>query len=251
LFGLWVSDVKVLKDAFTAISTIIDDPTFNMGAEGIRIRAMDPSRVAMVDFEMRKTVFEEYASSENLKVRLDINDLLKLLKRAEREEPVELVLDEETARLKILIRGGYARTFDMPTLGFAEEDELPTPKISFNAKLTLKTEDLCRMLEDVALVSDHVQIEARDDGLLMNTKGELRGVDIELKKGDILLEAEVKESSKTIYSLDYLSDIVKAAAPTSDLVTLELSTGMPVRLDFKQRHDGKLVYYLAPRIEVE
>jgi hypothetical protein len=44
---------------------------------------------------------------------------------------------------------------------------------------------------------------------------------------------------------------VKAAVATSDIVTLEFSNDMPVRLDFKQTYDGTLVYYLAPRIEVE
>ena len=85
----------------------------------------------------------------------------------------------------------------------------------------------------------------------MNAKGDLMGVNIELKKGsDPLLESHVKELSKSTSSLSYLSDIVKAAAPTSDVVTLEFSTGMPVRLDFKQRHDGKLVYYLAPPLKL-
>ena len=46
-----MADAKVLKDAFTAISTILDEATFNIGAEGISLRAMDPSRVAMVDLK--------------------------------------------------------------------------------------------------------------------------------------------------------------------------------------------------------
>ena len=66
-----------------------------------------------------------------------------------------------------------------------------------------------------------------------------------------MLEVGVKERSKTTLSLSYLSDIVKAAAPTSDIATLEFSTDMPLRLDFEQHRDGKLVYYLAPRVEVE
>jgi len=65
------------------------------------------------------------------------------------------------------------------------------------------------------------------------------------------LQVQVKEPSTAVFSLSYLVDIVKAAGTTSDVVTLALSTDMPVRLEFKQPHEGKLVYYLAPRIEVE
>jgi proliferating cell nuclear antigen len=62
---------------------------------------------------------------------------------------------------------------------------------------------------------------------------------------------ETTEPSKSTFPLSYLSEIVKAAAATSDIVTLEFSTDMPVRLNFKQTYDGTLVYFLAPRIEVE
>ena len=78
------------------------------------------------------------------------------------------------------------------------------------------------------------------------------GATIEMKKGsDALLDLETKENSKATFSLSYLSEIVKAAAATSDIVTLEFSSDMPIKLDFKQQKEGKLSFFLAPRIEVE
>ena len=64
MFKIRVSDAKLVRDAVTAISTLIDEGTFNVDSDGIRLRSMDPSRVAMVDFAMQKTVFDEYASDE-------------------------------------------------------------------------------------------------------------------------------------------------------------------------------------------
>ena len=60
-----------------------------------------------------------------------------------------------------------------------------------------------------------------------------------------------KEPSKATFSLSYLSEIVKAAVPTSEIVAMEFSTDMPIKLDFQQEKEGKLKFYLAPRIEVE
>jgi proliferating cell nuclear antigen len=78
------------------------------------------------------------------------------------------------------------------------------------------------------------------------------GALIELKKGsDTLLDLETKEPSKATFSLSYLSEIIKTAAATSDIATLEFSSDMPVRLDFHQAKEGKLTFYLAPRIESE
>ena len=251
MFSAKISGARLLRDIFAAISTLVDEAIFNASPDGIRLRAMDPSRVAMVDFAMNKTAFDEYISSENVKIGINVGDVLKLLKRAGRDESVELVLDEETGHLKVIIRGKYTRTFDVPTLELTEE-EIPTPRITFNAKVTLTTDGLRHALEDISLVSDYVRIETDGEKVLMNARGDLMGASIELKKGsDALLSLEAKEPSKATFSLSYLSEIVKAAAATSDVVTIEFSTDMPIRLDFKQPYDGKLIYYLAPRIEVE
>jgi proliferating cell nuclear antigen len=65
------------------------------------------------------------------------------------------------------------------------------------------------------------------------------------------LEIETKEPSKATYSLSYLSEIIKTAAASSEIATLEFSNDMPIRIDFQQPKEGKLTFYLAPRIEVE
>jgi len=251
LFKLSILDVKLLRDVFTAISTLIDEGTFNISPEGIKLRSMDPSRVAMVDFSMQKSAFDEYVADQDAKVCVNLSELLKLLKRAKRDETLEIRLDESASQLIVVIRGKYTRTFRMPTLEVSEE-EVPTPNVTFNAKVTLTTDGLKQSLEDVALVSDHVRIETDGEKFLMSAKGDIMGADIELQKGsDALLSLEVKEPSKATYPLSYLSDIVKAASATSEVVDLEFSTDMPIRLDFKQPYDGTLIYYLAPRIEVE
>jgi len=248
VFRVKVADAKLLRDMITAISTLIDEATFDITTEGIKLRAMDPSRVAMVDFAWPKTVFDEYVCSEAMKMCINISEMLKLLRRAGKDESVELSLDEKTGRLQMTIRGKYVRTFNMPTLE-AMEEEVPTPKIAFNVRIKTTTEGLRQAIEDASLVSDHVRVEVDQEKMLMRATGDLMGATIELKKGSDALEA--REPSRATFSLSYLSEIVKAAVATSDIATIEFSTDMPVRLDFQQPKEGKLTFYLAPRIEVE
>ena len=251
MFGVRVDDARLLKDMITAISTLLDEATFDLSPDGIKLRSMDPSRVAMVDFEWPKTVFDEYTCSEAMKMCINVSELLKLLKRAGRGESAELSLDEKTARLRVKISGKYVRTFNMPTLE-AMEEEVPTPKVTFNVKAEVTTDGLHQAIEDALLVSDHVRIEVDKEMMVMRATGDLMGAIIELKSGgDALLGLEAKEASKATYSLSYLSEIVKAAAALSEIVTVEFSTDMPIKLDFKQQREGKLTFYLAPRIEVE
>ncbi|WGM89638.1 MAG: proliferating cell nuclear antigen (pcna) [Candidatus Bathyarchaeota archaeon] len=251
MFKAKMADAKFLKDMMGAISILVDEATFDVTPEGIKLRAMDPSRVAMVDFEWPKTVFDEYSCVEPMKMCINISEMLKLLRRTGKDESVELSLDEKTGKLKISIKGNYSRTFHMPTLE-AMDEEVPTPKVTFNVCAKTTTQGLREAIEDASLVSDHVRIEADNDKMIMTAAGDIMGAKIEFATGsDVLLEMKAKEASKATFSLSYLSEIVKAAVPTSEIVVIEFSTDMPIQLDFKQEKEGSLKFFLAPRIEVE
>jgi proliferating cell nuclear antigen len=251
MFKLKVADAKFLRDMITSISILVDEATFKLDSEGMKLRAMDPSRVAMIDFEWPKTVFEEYECTEPAKMCINITELLKLLKRAGKDEVVGLSLDEKTGRLQVAISGKYSRNFTMPTLE-ASEEEVPTPKLTFNVKIKATTEGLSQAIEDAQLVSDHVKLEADPEKLVFNAAGDLMGATITIQKGnDTLLDLEATQPSKATFSLSYLTEIIKAASATSDIATLEFSSDMPVKLDFQQVKGGKLTFYLAPRIETE
>jgi len=139
----------------------------------------------------------------------------------------------------------------MPTLETTEES-VPTPKVTFNVRVKVTTEALRQAIEDASLVSDHVRIEVDNEKMVMHTTGSFMAATIELDRGsDALLDLEVKKPSNATFSLNYLTDIIQAAAPTSEIVSMEFSSDMPLLLDFQQPNEGKLTFYLAPRIEID
>jgi len=249
MFALKVADAKKFRDMLTAASTIIDEATFNLDPNGVKMRGMDPSRIAMVDLELPSSVFEKYECTSTLKLCVNVNEFLKFLKRVGKDESLELVLNEATGRLQIKIAGKYTREFNMPTLA-ASEEEIPAPKLAFNVSAKVSAGELGAAIEDAELVSDHVQLEADEDKLVLNASGELLGATIVLEKGsDSLMELNVKEPSKATFNLFHLVSIIKAAAATASIVVVEFSTDMPVKLDFQQEKGERLVFFLAPRIE--
>ncbi len=251
MFKLKTSDSKLLQNMFQAIAILTDEATFNITPENIQLRTMDPSRVAMIDFQWPKTVFEEYQCDQPQKLCINIAELLKLLRRTSKDETIELTLTSETPRLNITITGKYTRTFNMPTLE-PQEEETPTPKITFKTTAKTTTDGLRQAIEDAQLVSDHVRIEATSEQLTLQATGDLMGATITLRKGnDALLDLQTQEPAKATFSLSYLAEIIKAASATSEVATLQFANDMPIRLDFHQPKEGNLTFYLAPRIEVE
>lgn len=254
-------DSKRLKDYVNAIAVLVDEASFKIEPAVMKLRAMDPSRVVMVDFELPKTAFIEYDCSVAEKFCVNLTELGKLIKRTgtykagkgAMSEEIELSKGETSDKLKIVITGRYARTFTLSTLQPSEE-EIPTPQLLFNVRAKIATSTLTQAIDDAQIVSDHVRIESDPEQLILNAAGDLMGAVITIKKDSDaqLFELEVKEPSKATYSLSYLAEIMKAALATSDLATIEYSTDMLIKVDFMQPiPETKLTYFLAPRIETE
>jgi proliferating cell nuclear antigen len=62
-----------------------------------------------------------------------------------------------------------------------------------------------------------------------------------------MVDFALKRDCKSMFPLDYLSDMLKAANSETDL-TLKLKENAPVELNY-HIGEAKLRYFLAPRIE--
>lgn len=246
-----LSNAKIWKNILDAVSTLIDEADFNFDENGIKLRSMDPSHVAMVDLDWQKSAFEDYSCSKPTKARISIKGMLKLLKRVKSDENLEIVFDDETKKINLTLKGKITKKFVIPTLE-PGGGEAPTPKLTFDSKIKILSRTLKEVLDDIQAVSDNVKLETTMEKFVLQAIGELSSATIEIEKGnESLLELDVKAPSKAAFNLSYLTEIVKAGASTSDLLSLEFSTNKPIKLEFELPGQGKLSYYLAPRIESE
>jgi proliferating cell nuclear antigen len=255
-------DSERLRDMVTALSVLVNEATLVFSSEGIQMRAMDPSRVAMVDYFLPKQDIPEYACEETQKICLNIGELLKLLKRAGKDkkgvtDQVQLISADSTnlnVKLQVIITGTYSRAFTMPLLEPSQE-EIPTPKLTYNVKATMKTSTLCLAIEDAEIVSDHLKISAKDnENLRLDASGDISGANITIPKSDDgLLDLLVNDApQKSTYSISYLNEVSKAAQKIAEKVVVEFSSDIPIKLVFQTpKTDMLLTYYLAPRIETD
>ncbi len=247
-FRVKLADATDWRNMLTAVSALVDEAVFNADSEGVKVKAMDPSHVALVDLEWKSTAFEEYVCDKPVSVGINLREMLKLLRRTGSDESLDLSFDEEAAKLVLKLSGKYVRTFSMSTLDLVGE-EIPSVKVAFNAKARITTACLSRTVEDAATVSDNIKFEAKAEGFNMKASGDLGSFTVELnKETEALVDLQVKEESSATYSLNFLSEIVKAASTTSETVSIEFSSNIPLKLDFELLQ-GKLQYLIAPYIE--
>ena len=250
LFEVEVSRIDPFRSLVKALSVIVEEGTFTMNEAQLKLLAMDPSHVAMVDFELPGTFFDSYRCEGEPKLSINIKEFLRFLDRVDRDEQVRIVLNTEKARLVIHCkRGGHSRRFEMPILEPLDE-EVPQPKIFFKAKARVTTDALRMAIRDASLVSEHVRVEVEGDLFKVNAEGDMGSSFSEwTRDSDDLLELKADEDSSATFTLSYLSDIASAAGANSEVATPELSTDMPIKMEF-EISQGRLVYYLAPCIGV-
>jgi len=250
LFEVEVSRIDPFRSLVKALSVIVEEGTFVMNEAQMKLLAMDPSHVAMVDFELPGEFFDAYKCEGEPKLSINIKEFLRFLDRVDRDEQVRIVLNEDKARLVIHCkRGGHSRRFEMPILEPLDE-EVPQPKIFFKGKVRITSDALRMAIRDANLVSEHVKVEMEEGLLKINAEGDMGSSFSEwLSDSDDVLELKVDEDSNATFTLSYLQDIANAAGANSEVVTIELSTDMPIKMDF-EIPTGRLVYYLAPCIGV-
>ncbi len=250
MYEVEISRIEPFRNLVKALSVIVEEGTFQMDEAQMKLLAMDPSHVAMVDFELPREFFDKYTCEGEPKLTLNIGEFLKFLDRVDKDEQVTIKLEEDQARLVIRCkRGGHSRRFVMPILEPLDE-EVPQPKIFFKASTRILSSSLRRAIRDASLVSEHVKMEVDSESFTISATGDMGSAQsIWEKASDELLSLNVEESSSATFTLSYLQDIVGAVMASSEVATLELSTDMPIKMNF-ELPQGRLIYYLAPCIGV-
>jgi len=241
MFEATINDTKSFRNSIEAIAALIDEGTFHIDSSGMKLRAMDPSQIALVDFELPAKAFEKFKCEKPITLGVDFAELSKITRRSRPEDKIDITID---TRLRLVFRGETRREF---TTSIIETTGNPPkePKIEFQAEVKLTPNVIKDALKDAELISNHVALRL-EKGFHVKSEGDTGSVDIEFPE-DRLLSLNVKVPAKSMFSLEYLNNILKAAEIPS-VVGLSLKTDAPLKVEYSIG-DGRVIYYLAPRIE--
>lgn len=237
---------EVLRELIDVVSTLVDEVKLNVGKSGIAVKAVDPAHVAMVDLALEKGAFEEYKGDES-ELGIDINKIREVLKLARAGEIISMDHDEDKNRLVMSVGNIVRRMSLVDTAGMSDPK---VPNLELPAKLAVRTDELRQGIRASESVSDHIALISSPDGFEMISEGDTDSVNLKLPK-DLLEELDCKETVRSLFPLDYFSNMIKAVS-TAESITMHLGNDYPVRMEFEiASGKGGVKYLLAPRIESE
>ncbi|WP_440952733.1 DNA polymerase sliding clamp [Methanococcoides sp. FTZ1] len=237
-------DAYLLKDSIETLSVLVDEARFRISPEGIAVRAVDPANVAMVSFDLATEAFDEF-SADDCELGLDLSRVSDILAVADRDDKVQMELNEDTKKLMIQI-GGFSYTLSLldPSTIRAEPR---IPQLDLPAEIVLNGKDLQKAVKAAEKISDHMLLGVEGEDFFMEAEGDTDRVKLTMSR-DQLIDIKPNDT-RSLFSLDYLSDIIKPASKSNE-VTLHLGRDFPIKINFSIANGaGTIGYLLAPRIE--
>jgi proliferating cell nuclear antigen len=235
---------EILKEVVEAASLLIDEGKFSIGQDEISLKAVDPAHIALIELGFSTTAFDVFNASP-MELGVNLDKLKKVIRLASPQDIMTLKLDEEANRLNISFANLSHR---MALLDSSTMREPKTPNVALSTKTTLNGSDLAQGIRAASTISDYIILTATPEALELSCKGDTDAINVQLSK-DSLVEHQCQEKVRSLFSLEYLSNLMKIIKPT-DAVCLSLGNDLPVKIDFDiAEGKGKVSYLLAPRIE--
>ncbi len=236
--------MEVLRELVEIIATLVPEAKLVVSSDGISVKAVDPSHVAMLVLNLKSTVFEEF-TGEPTELGVDIEKFKEILRLSKPGDLIDLQYDGGKNRLVVKV-GKITR--HMSVIDAAGITEPKVPNVAPPGVAKVKMEELRQGIRGTESISDHVTLTLDPEGFTMHSEGETDRVDMHLGK-DGLEHLQVPETVKSMYPLDFLSNMVKSITTSPD-VTLHVGNEYPLKIVFSVANQkGEATFLLAPRVE--
>jgi len=241
-------NAKYFRAILKLLSVFDNEVPLKVRGDGIYVRFLDPSRIALCDLMMEKYAFEEFRRRHNGLVAFNVDEVLKCLSRVTSETRVRMNIDGANQKLTLELYDGHAsriRRYECRLVEVEEDDYCDVKmKISFSCEYTLLSKTLRDDLKEMKNFNDHVTLEGSRRRLEITAMGAKFIYDASCEE---LVNVKLRRRAKASYSLSYLMDVIKP--DVSEIVKLAFSTYNPLKIEYHVPFSGHLRIFIAPHIE--
>ena len=235
---------ELMRTIVETLGVVVEEARLDFGEDGLSVRVVDPSHVAMIKMDVDSAAFETWEVDET-KLGLEMRKMTQFLSVAGAGDMVELAYNDESGQATIHIGriDLNLRPLDNSTLNPPN-----VPSLELPCGVTIGGSELAQALRAAKLVGDLVNLSLTEDTFTVNVKGSTDSVNLDFTKDDIHA-IDCKEAARSQYSLTYLTPLAKIFQGIEN-VNLRFGENFPLKLTFDFADGaGHVEYFLAPRVE--
>ncbi|KAJ0403212.1 hypothetical protein P43SY_000020 [Pythium insidiosum] len=253
-----LGDGRIFKLIVEAMKDLISEGNIDCTKSGIALQSMDGSHVSLVSLLLRAEGFEHYRCDRNISLGIQTASLSKILKCSGNDDALSLSADDNGDALNIMFEaasGDRVSDFSLKLMDI-DSEHLGIPGTEYMATVRMPAAEFQRICRDLQTMGDTCTIAVGKEGVKFSVSGDLGAGNITLKNNT----AAEKESDRVIitmeepveltFALRYLNMFAKAT-PLSETVTLSMSPGIPIVVEYPIGDIGYMRFYLAPKVEEE
>ncbi len=256
LFNIRTLQGSVIKSLFDTLKEIIHDVVLTFDSTGIRISAMDGSKVSLVHLKLDAEAFEEYHCPKSHEIGINVLNMFKLLRSAGSHDSILLrYLSSNPHVLEITVQNFDKNSITKFDMKLIEIDSvyIEVNDIDFDTIVTIPSNYFQRLCRDMSDITDYLRIIKKGDELSFNSDFE--------SSTDFASQSTVIGNSNfnTIQTLDqadydnkfslkYITGFCKASG-LSSVVELYLKESYPLILKYSVGSMGSLKFIIAPSLD--
>ena len=235
---------ELMRTIVDTLGVVVEEARLDFGEDGLSVRVVDPSHVAMIKMEVDSAAFDAWEVDET-KLGLEMRKMKEIVAIAGAGDMVELAFNDESGQATINIGriDLNLRPLDNTTLNPPN-----VPSLELPCGVTIAGSELAQALRAAKMAGDLVNFSLTDSTFAVNVKGSTDEVNVEFSK-DELLAIDCKDAARSQYSLTYLTPMAKVFQGIEN-VNLRFGENFPLKLTFDFADGaGHVEYFLAPRVE--
>ena len=241
-----------IKEFIGTVGSLVDEAKMNVSDDGMQVKAVDPSHVAMIEANLVKSAFDSYEATPS-EMGIDVDKFKTVLAVAGKEDMVDLEKDDKLNRLVVNI-GNLTRA--MPLLDTSGMPDPKVPSLDLPASVSVSVGEISQGLKASKSVSDHIALSTTKNRFRLVCEGDNQNrVDLSLGK-EQLEKLDSAEDTTSLFSLEYFALMVNSL-PADRILHINLGSDLPVKVDADLAVDdmtgaqGNVKFLLAPRIDRE
>lgn len=234
-----LEDWTILKKIFVNINEIIDEIVIECNPEGLKFNALDRSHICFFECNIPKKSFDEYYIDKILYLYIDVNELVKVLKRGNNKDV--LVFEADSSTYDITFENTNVRKFSLTQIDMTDNSK-QFPNMQFSVNYECDFDSILNSLKDADLYSDKLTFTCKEEELILSCEGSFGRY-----KNKFPLNNMVGEECSASYSVQYLFKIFNSKLSSDNLI-ISMGENYPLLVKIEMGFI-KLNYLLAPRIE--
>jgi DNA polymerase III sliding clamp (beta) subunit (PCNA family) len=165
MFNALLENISLFRDSIATIAELIDETEIKIRKDGVKLIASDRAVVSVVDFFFSSENFKEYHYESDVTIGINLQSLLQILKRAKSKDTLALRLEE--GQLTLVLKGDSIRRFKIPLIDIREEVPPGIEKLTFPAKVEIRSDILSDGISDAELIGDSVVFEVNTEKFVL------------------------------------------------------------------------------------